>query len=233
VVPDVLSELTTDIGVATISFEGANDVTMDNAILTPTVTVNQPTVTWDAEDGVYYTVMMTDPDAIARDNPIYREYAHMAVVNVMGGELAPGGGDEVVSYTPPGPPYNSGLHRYIVLVYAQSGELVASDVAATSFPGGATGGYKFADIAASYGLELVAANLFEAEWDEMVDTLHESWGWLPPEGYRSPYQLSQLEGECHIRDKSSSNIFFISHVYWSLLIEKTQSCQLMNNLLQK
>ena len=117
---------------------------------------------------------MTDPDAIARDNPIYREYAHMVVVNVQGGELAPGAGDQVVSYTPPGPPYNSGLHRYVFLVYSQGEEIDASNMAAESFPGGATGGYKFADIAASYGLELVAANLFEGKLDFVVTTSRKS-----------------------------------------------------------
>jgi len=103
--------------------------------------------------------------------------------------------DYAITYVPPGPPYNSGLHRYVILIYKQDGEVDATEVASTHFANGVTGGYKFAEIADALGLELVAANLFEAEWDTKVDDLHAAWGWLPPEPYRSPSQEASVGTE--------------------------------------
>ena len=107
---------------------------------------------------------MTDPDAFARDNPTLREYSHLSAHNIENGVFSSNStADYALEYVPPAPPYNSGLHRYVVLVYAQDRELNAATITADHFANGVGGGYRFAEIASSLELELVAANLFEGK----------------------------------------------------------------------
>lgn len=40
--------------------------------LTPTEVKEQPTVSWEANPEKLYTLMMVDPDAPSRSNPIYK-----------------------------------------------------------------------------------------------------------------------------------------------------------------
>jgi phosphatidylethanolamine-binding protein len=97
--------------------------------LTPTNVKDQPTLTWDAEDGAYYTVIMTDPDAPNRAEPKYREVRHWLVVNVPGSKVAEG--KALFEFIGSGPPKGSGLHRYVFLVYKQPG-LLETDEEVTS-----------------------------------------------------------------------------------------------------
>lgn len=85
--------------------------------MTPTQAKEKPQVVWRAEPGSYYTLVKTDPDAPSRVNPIFREIRHWTVVNIPGSAV--GRGDEVVEYVGAGPPKDSGLHRYVFLVYKQ------------------------------------------------------------------------------------------------------------------
>lgn len=84
--------------------------------LTPTKVKDIPTLKWDAEEGAYYTVMMVDPDAPSRANPIF-EFRHWLVMNVPGTEIEKG--DAITEYVGSGPPKRSGLHRYVFLVFKQ------------------------------------------------------------------------------------------------------------------
>ena len=47
-----------------------------------------PTVSWKGADDTLYTVIMTDPDAISREKPLFREFVHYAAVNVTGSEIS-------------------------------------------------------------------------------------------------------------------------------------------------
>lgn len=85
--------------------------------LTPTQVKDVPTLTWDADNNAYYTVLMVDPDAPSRMKPEQREFRHWLVMNVPGCSVAQG--DEVIGYLGSGPPKGTGLHRYIFLVYKQ------------------------------------------------------------------------------------------------------------------
>lgn len=87
-------------------------------ILTPTQTKDKPQVSWPTERGAYYTLIMTDPDAPSRENHSYREIRHWMVMNIP--ESTVQKGDEVAGYIGAGPPKNTGLHRYVFLVYKQS-----------------------------------------------------------------------------------------------------------------
>lgn len=72
---------------------------------------------WPAEKGAFYSLVKTDPDVPARDNPSLREIRHWTVVNIPGSAVEKG--DEVIEYFGSGPPKGSGLHRYVFLVYKQ------------------------------------------------------------------------------------------------------------------
>jgi phosphatidylethanolamine-binding protein (PEBP) family uncharacterized protein len=74
-------------------------------------------LSWSAEEGVFYTVVFTDPDAPSRANPIRREFLHWLIGNVPGSDLSEG--EVLVEFLSSAPPKDSGLHRYTVLVYKQ------------------------------------------------------------------------------------------------------------------
>lgn len=48
-------------------------------ILTPTQVSEIPEVQFDADSNSYYTLLLTDPDAPSRKNPIRREWHHWLV----------------------------------------------------------------------------------------------------------------------------------------------------------
>lgn len=66
-----------------------------------------------------------DPDAPSREKPTYREWLHWLVVNVYGDNIA--GGDIIAEYVGAGPGRDTGLHRYVFLVYEQPYWVVFSE----------------------------------------------------------------------------------------------------------
>lgn len=87
--------------------------------MTPTQGKDRPTVTWEAEKGAYYTIFMVDPDAPTRENRELGDARHWLVVNIPGTDIEKG--DEVIEFVGSGCPKGSGLHRYITLVFKQTG----------------------------------------------------------------------------------------------------------------
>lgn len=98
-----------------------------------------PTLKWTAEPESFYTLIMTgminshvnriflilianhiDPDAPSRQAPVNREFLHWLVANIPGDQVAKG--DTIAEYIGSGPPKDSGLHRYVFLVYKQGAE---------------------------------------------------------------------------------------------------------------
>jgi len=191
IMPDVLKE-TCD-AMVTITY-GDNVVESEEKVLTPTQTKEMPNVSWKGEEGTLYTVVMTDPDAISRQNPLFREFVHYAAVNVTGSEISADSDVNVaLQYAGPGPPYNSGLHRYVWLVYAQTVEADCDDL--SKYLEG-RGGKKVDEWCREKGMTLTAANFYEAEWDESVDDNHKNiLGFLPPPEYRSPAQKAEVAAE--------------------------------------
>lgn len=61
---------------------------------------------------------MVDPDAPSRAEPKLRSFKHWAVINIPGSDIAKG--DEISQYIGSGAPINTGLHRYVFLVYKQT-----------------------------------------------------------------------------------------------------------------
>ena len=140
------------------------------APLTPTQVKDIPIeVTWPAEDGVLYTLIMTDPDAPTRENPTLGEVKHWLVVNIPGSDLSQG--EEIAAYRGSGPPKGTGLHRYIFLAYKQQDRLEIDEPRVPQFSAENRLNWSAKAFAEKHSLQLVAGNFHQAEWDEYVDTI--------------------------------------------------------------
>ena len=67
----------------------------------------------------YYTIIIVDPDAPNRLNPINKYMIHLLVINNK---------TTIFDYAPPNPSANSGPHRYHILLYKQSNKLDISNI---------------------------------------------------------------------------------------------------------
>lgn len=139
----------------------------------PTEVKDKPTVVIEQNPGEYHTLLFHDPDAPSRKDPKNGEYQHWVVMNITGNDIKTG--DELTAYIGAGPPKGTGLHRYAFLLFKQNkGKLDTSGLPRIPYNSGqGRAKQKVRDIAKRFGLELVAGNFFQAEWDEYVPKLHE------------------------------------------------------------
>ena len=117
--------------------------------------------------------MITDPDAPSRKNPIAAEWHHWLVTNIAGSDVSTG--DVMSEYVGAGPPKDTGLHRYVFLLFKQPN-------GKQSFPGLSKltktsmdhrNNWKVRVFSHKYGLgQAVAGNLFQAEYDEYCEKLY-------------------------------------------------------------
>ncbi|KAL7014700.1 hypothetical protein ACKWTF_016076 [Chironomus riparius] len=172
VVPDVIPTAPTN--VAKVDYVSGVSANLGN-VLTPTQVKDAPTVDWDAEADAFYTLCMTDPDAPSRQNPEYREWHHWLIGNIPGKNISKG---EVLSdYVGSGPPEKTGLHRYIFLVFKQSGKLTFDEPRLTNRSADNRGCFKIQKFADKYNLGVpVAGNFYQAEWDTYVPELYKQLG---------------------------------------------------------
>lgn len=172
VVPDVISCVPQE--VATVCYPSGDSVEQGN-VLTPTLVKDQPTITWKADPSALYTLCMTDPDAPSRADPKFREWHHWLVGNIPGCDVSKG--DVLSAYIGSGPPQGTGLHRYVFLVYKQSGKLTFDEKRLPNNSGNGRGGFKIAAFAKKYNLgDPVAGNFYQAEFDDYVPILYKKLG---------------------------------------------------------
>ncbi|XP_018329659.1 protein D2-like [Agrilus planipennis] len=135
----------------------------------PKYTLQSPHVLLDnLNSNSYFSLIMTDPDAPSRKNPTRREFCHWLVVNIPGENLSQG--TVLKDYFRPAPPINTGLHRYVFMLFEQSGyenfnsEPYVNGSCRTSRPYFST--KKF--IEKYHFSELKSGNFFFASWDNSV-----------------------------------------------------------------
>jgi len=119
-------------------------------------------------------MIMTDPDAPTRTNAKFREWRHWHVSNISQNDISKG--DTLASYIGSGPPQGTGLHRYIFLIYKQSGRLDTSKEPALGLSAEGRGGFKAREwVATKLGAStpLVAGNFYQAQWDDCVPILYQ------------------------------------------------------------
>ncbi|CAG2106364.1 unnamed protein product [Medioppia subpectinata] len=162
IVPDILNacpQTTTK-----ITFANNVSVNLGNE-LTPTQVKSQPRVEWPVVPRSLYTLTMLDLDVPSRANPAHRSVKHWMVINIPDANIT--AGYILDTFLESLPPRESGLHRYVTLIYRQSHRiegLVRNDTIESRLMFNVT---KFA-LDHQLG-EPVAGNFYHAQWDEYVD----------------------------------------------------------------
>ncbi|XP_016987846.1 protein D3 [Drosophila rhopaloa] len=172
VVPDVIAKAPAQTAVVEYP---CDIVVKPGQVLTPTQVKDEPCVKWEADATKLYTLCMTDPDAPSRQDPKFREWHHWLVGNIPGCDVAKG---EVLSaYVGSGPPPDTGLHRYVFLIYEQKCKLTFDEKRLPNNSGDGRGGFKIAEFAKKYDLgDPIAGNLYQAEYDDYVPILYKQLG---------------------------------------------------------
>lgn len=139
--------------------------------MTPSQVKNQPKIQWDSLTNDLFTLIMTDPDAPSRAEPKYREWHHFLVGNIHGSDLA--SGDVLSEYIGAGPPKDSGLHRYVFLLYKQSTHIDFNETKLSNRSSGGRAKFSTYTFAEKYNLGTpIAGNFFQAEYDDYVPLLY-------------------------------------------------------------
>lgn len=172
IVPDVIDVAPKDI--IKVTYPSGKSAESGNK-LTPTQVKDQPTVEWKADPNVFYTLVMTDPDAPSRQTPTYREWHHWLVGNIPGNDVSKG---EVLSeYVGSGPPKGTGFHRYVFLVYQQREKLTFDEPRLTNRSANKRGMFATRAFAKKHRLgDPIAGNFYEAEYDDYVPKLYKQLG---------------------------------------------------------
>ena len=118
IIPDVVSSEPQQL--LTVEFSQSKKTVSSGNEITPGDSSTTPTISFVGEKNIYYTCIMSDPDAPSRANPKKGEWLHWLVVNIPGETPTADKGFTVINYDGPGPPKKTGLHRYTFLIYKQS-----------------------------------------------------------------------------------------------------------------
>ncbi|XP_022825469.1 phosphatidylethanolamine-binding protein homolog F40A3.3-like [Spodoptera litura] len=118
IVPDVVSVVPDEY--LAVKFPSGAEVHNGN-VLTPTLVKDLPSLSWNAEPDFFYTVANVDPDVPSHDDPTQGQVVHWLVGNVPGDDIL--AGDQLMEYFGAGPALDTGLHRYVFLVYQQPAKL--------------------------------------------------------------------------------------------------------------
>lgn len=142
----------------------------DGDELTPTQVRDKPMAEFPGDPNKLYTLIMTDPDAPSRTDPIYKEVLHWLVVNIPGSNIIKG--DVIADYIGSGPPEGSGLHRYIFLVYEQPGRIAVDEPRSSITSIKNRIKFDTNEFAEKYKLgEPIAGNFYQAQYDDWVPKL--------------------------------------------------------------
>ncbi|XP_055586705.1 protein D3-like [Uranotaenia lowii] len=168
IVPDVVDEAP-DCWLR-VAFKSGREAEGGNR-LTPTQTRSIPSLTFNANDRSFYTLIMTDPDAPSRDDPKHREFVHWIVGNIQGNDLERA--DTIVEYVGAAPPKGTGLHRFVFLLYEHPERLDFSNEARLSARCRNPRRYfSTRNFVRKYGLtSLWAGNFYQAHYDDFVTAL--------------------------------------------------------------
>ncbi|KAH8410498.1 hypothetical protein KR215_009963 [Drosophila sulfurigaster] len=167
VIPDVLKEPPKEL--LKLSFDNELEIE-EGKVYTPTELKFPPKLEWNADPGTFYTIVMLSPDAPTRENPIYRSWLHWLVVNVPGTDVAKG--QAISEYYGPLPPKDSGLCRYVVLVYQQAEKLDIEEKKMDLKNAEDHSNFDVERFTQKYDMnDPLAGNVFQSKWDDYVPEL--------------------------------------------------------------
>jgi len=134
-----------------------------------------PRVVYPVCENSFYTVMLVDPDAPRRYEPSESLWLHWLVGNISGLNLFDG--DFRVEYVPPAPPPDTGLHRYVFLVFRQENYNCYQEDVIYSHQIDGRSNFSLADYCYCYKLdELVAVNFCRCRFDCSVVDVYKKLG---------------------------------------------------------
>ncbi|XP_037546623.1 39S ribosomal protein L38, mitochondrial [Nematolebias whitei] len=148
--------------------------------LTPTDAASAPQISFDAEEGSLWTLLLTCPDEHLLDNEA--EYVHWLVGNIPGGAVQDG--EELCHYLPPFPARGTGFHRYIYVLFKQDRPVDFQDDA-RSPPCHSLEDrtFKTVEFYRKHQEDMTPAGLafFQSQWDESVSsTFHHTLNMKEP-----------------------------------------------------
>ncbi|KAI8084679.1 phosphatidylethanolamine-binding protein [Halteromyces radiatus] len=127
-VPDVFLEdgFSSSPSLLEITYPNGSQVVFGNS-LSPLDTKQSPIVQFSPDDSssTHYTLIMVDPDAPARHDRKFGYWRHWVVTNVVPSTtntitISDHQGEQHTPYIGPGPGPDTGIHRYLFLLYKQS-----------------------------------------------------------------------------------------------------------------
>ncbi|XP_011494666.1 PREDICTED: protein D2-like [Ceratosolen solmsi marchali] len=141
--------------------------------ITPTESKDIPEVHYKHEGGVLYTLVMTDPDIPVRG--YNREWQHWVVGNIPEDKVPKG--EVLTEYIGPAPPKNTGLHRYVFLLFKQNQGSITFDERRIGNRDKRRNRFSVKKFAEKYNLEgPIAGNFMKAQYDDYVPIAHKQIG---------------------------------------------------------
>lgn len=101
---------------ADVKFPSGVSMNLGNE-LTPHQVGDKPSVRWPSEPGALYTLVLVDPDVPSRADPRFREMLHWMVANIENNDVEKG--DLYTEYVGSMPQPDTGMHRYVLLLFKQ------------------------------------------------------------------------------------------------------------------
>lgn len=129
----------------------------------------EPSIKWTYMKNSYYFLCMIDPDAPSRNNPTLRHWQHWLVGNIPECDIS--NGEVYTEYSKPFPSEDTGLHRYVFLIYKQPELLSFPFQILTSRSMHRRGNFSINEIARRYGLnDPIAGNFVHAKFSHHVSS---------------------------------------------------------------
>ncbi|KAF9457374.1 PEBP-like protein [Collybia nuda] len=169
-IPDILPVDFSPSLLFSVVWPNGKEVALSNE-LTPVDTVEEPDVriTVPVSGGdesaaeASYTLVMVDPDAPSRAEPIYRQFRHWVITGLkLESGVAKKTKASTTPYRPPGPRPASGLHRYTFLLFEEPklGYTIPEGAPEYGAALEERRSWNAVDFGKRYGLKLVGANFF-------------------------------------------------------------------------
>ncbi|EEP76596.1 predicted protein [Uncinocarpus reesii 1704] len=133
---------------------------------TPTYEFHPISPSTGSESNKAYSLVLTDPDAKSREEPIWSEFCHWVIADVSGpGTGGASAGKTLEKYMPPSPPAGTGYHRYVFVLLKGDADKIGQLQAPKERKHWGYGKERHGvrQWASRYDLEVVAANFFFAQ----------------------------------------------------------------------
>lgn len=168
----------------------SDDMQVYRGIKLPSIQVRpEPKVRYSVDEKKYFTLVMLDPDFPLRENN-KQFWNHYLVTNIPGSKVDQG--QVLASWVPPAPPQNTGIHRYIWLLYEQKDKQefknpTNQERILLDFPA----------FVAEHKLKPVGICFHRTEFDSDVADLYKSWGGTGTDfnakSYQTKLQIKQKQ----------------------------------------